>query len=345
MKTENNEELLPFKYDITSYGADFDVIGLVRRLNDNDIFIPPFQRQYVWTQTDASRFIESLLLGLPIPGVFLSKEQETNRLLVIDGQQRLRSVQYFVNGYFKDKNKDFTLIGVQKEFNGKTYQTLDREDRRKIDNSIIHTTIIEQTKPTDDKSSIYYIFERLNTTGKKLLDQEIRACIFSGAFIDLLSKLNQNKKWREMFGAKNNRMRDQEMILRFLSLYYNRKNYSKSMKFFLNSFLGNNRKLNIITSNEISTLFNNTIDCVYICLGTKAFKPKKSFVAALFDAVMIGIAERLKNDNQINKIRLKSVYKKLLEDSTFIDSISVGTSDRKKVIYRIDAAIKAFKTS
>src|SRR4051812_37743221 len=92
------EELTPFKYSITSYGADYPVDGLVKRLESGSILIPTFQRGYVWKISEASRLIESLLLGLPVPGIFLAKEADSNRLLVIDGQQRLRSLQYFYGG-------------------------------------------------------------------------------------------------------------------------------------------------------------------------------------------------------------------------------------------------------
>jgi len=81
----SDDAVLPQRYDISSFGADYDVAGVVGRINKGTIFIPPFQRDYVWKIAEASRFIESLLLGLPVPGVFLAKEPDTNRLLVIDG--------------------------------------------------------------------------------------------------------------------------------------------------------------------------------------------------------------------------------------------------------------------
>lgn len=98
---DNDEsEIAIFKYSITSYGADYPVDGLVKRLRDGNIFIPSFQREYVWNLSDASGFIESLLLGLPVPGVFLAREDDTQKLLVIDGQQRLKSLEFFYNGIF-----------------------------------------------------------------------------------------------------------------------------------------------------------------------------------------------------------------------------------------------------
>ena len=85
----------------SSYGADYPVDGLVKRINAEDIYIPEFQRGYVWSLNQASRFIESLLLGLPVPGIFVAKDEETKKLLVIDGQQRLKSLQFFYNGMFR----------------------------------------------------------------------------------------------------------------------------------------------------------------------------------------------------------------------------------------------------
>ena len=130
----DGDVVIPFKYSITSYGADYPVDGLVKRLQNDDIIVPQFQRGYVWTWKQASRFVESLLLGLPVPGIFLSKEDETSKLLVIDGQQRLRSLQWYYEGTFRKTGHEFALRSVQSEFNGVTYKTLKSHDRRRLDN-------------------------------------------------------------------------------------------------------------------------------------------------------------------------------------------------------------------
>jgi hypothetical protein len=124
-ESSEDDVVAPVRYDISTYGADYDVEGLVKRLNRGDIIIPDFQRNYIWNQAEASRFIESLLLGLPIPAIFLSKETQSNQLLVIDGQQRLKTLQFFYNGFFnpqdgENKSKVFKLIKVQPEFEGLT---------------------------------------------------------------------------------------------------------------------------------------------------------------------------------------------------------------------------------
>lgn len=105
---DSDDTVVPEKYDITSFGADYDVEGLVRRLQRGDIFIPSFRRNYVWNQNLASRFVESLLLGLPIPGIFLARQAESNKLIVIDGQQRLRTLQFFYDG-FSSQSRMITL--------------------------------------------------------------------------------------------------------------------------------------------------------------------------------------------------------------------------------------------
>ena len=106
------EEESPLKYSITSYGADYPVDGLVRRIGDGSIFIPTFQRGFIWSLREASRFIESLLLGLPVPGIFLSRDEDTKKLMVIDGQQRLRTLQYFYDGIFHNTGREFALVYI-----------------------------------------------------------------------------------------------------------------------------------------------------------------------------------------------------------------------------------------
>ena len=93
----------PLRYAITSFGADFDIEGIVKRLERGQILIPSFERGDIWTIKEASRFIESLLLGLPVPGVFLAREETSNKFLVIDGQQRLKTLQFFYSGFFSPK--------------------------------------------------------------------------------------------------------------------------------------------------------------------------------------------------------------------------------------------------
>lgn len=339
---DDEEAVIRFQYAITSYGADYPVESLVKRMRSGDIFIPHFQRGYVWSFLDASRFVETLLLGLPVPGIFLSKEYESQKLLVIDGQQRLRTLQYFYDGVFEPTNQVFALRGVQPQFKGLTYKSLPEEDRRRLDDSIIHLTIVKQDEPSDDDSSIYLIFERLNTTGRILSPQEIRACLYHGDFNELLSQLNQDKAWRGIFGKVNSRMRDQELILRFLALHFYGDKYEKPMKGFLNEYMRRNRHLELQSADQLTQTFVATIQVIYDSVGSKAFKPKRTLNAAVFDAVMIGVARRLERDGVEDYTSLSERYLALLGNEDFIEPTQESTSDEEYVRRRIALASDAF---
>jgi hypothetical protein len=248
-------EVIPYTYSITAYGADYPVDSIVKRMASGDIIVPRFswepekesgivgfQREYVWPRPKADRFIESLLLGLPVPGIFLVKEP-TGRLLVLDGHQRLYTLKAYYDGII-DK-EEYRLDGVQDQFADKAYRGLDTEDRRRLDDSIIHATVIRQDHPSEDQSSIYLIFERLNTGGVNLQPQEIRVALYHGAFVRVLRELNDNAAWRALFGAKSKRLKDMEMILRFFAFYYHAKHYRSPMKDFLNRYMASNTLVQI----------------------------------------------------------------------------------------------------
>src|SRR6266436_6253088 len=148
-------EVIEFTYSITAYGADYPVDSIVKRMEGGDIVVPRFewdksgeksdlvgfQREYVWSRPKADRFIESLLLGLPVPGIFLVKETG-GRLLVLDGHQRLFTIKGFYDGVIR--GEEYRLQNVQKQFVDKRYKDLDNGDRRRLDDSIIHATVIRQ---------------------------------------------------------------------------------------------------------------------------------------------------------------------------------------------------------
>ena len=338
----DSQIVVPLKYDITSYGADFLVDGLVRRLRDQDIYIPHFQRKYVWNLRQASRFIESLLLGLPVPGIFLSKDFDTEKLFVIDGQQRLKTLLYFYGGIFEPLKREFSLRGVQSQYEGETYKSLRPENRRRLDDSIINATIVRQDSPPEDDSSIYYIFERINTGGTPLSAQEIRASVYHGPFIDLLKELNANKAWRNVFGSPQKRMKDQELILRFFAFYYFSEQYQRPLKEFLNRYIARNRNLQVQTADDLKDLFEPTIGFINLALGNQAFRPERAFNAAVFDSVMVGTAMRLSNSRIENIENFVNKYRSLLQNKEFQDAVLTGTSDDKKVKFRMKLAKQYF---
>jgi len=335
------------QYDITSYGADFDVEGLVKRLNRGDVRIPGFQRDYVWTQKEASRFVESLLLGLPVPGVFMAREAGTNKLLVIDGQQRLKSLQFFYNGVFNPKPGDqrqrvFKLTKVQPQFENLTYDTLEEQDRTKLNDAIIHATVVKQESPEGDDTSIYYIFERLNNGGRNLAPQEIRVAIYHGPLMDALHELNRHPAWREIYGPVSPRLKDQELILRFLAFYVSADDYQRPMTEFVNRFANRHRQPASDTMAAWMDSFRSTVNVFAGALGRRAFRPEGALNAAVFDATMVGMARRLQHAPVPELSSVQAAYNTLLADQSFIEAVSRSTADEKFVRTRVTLATDSF---
>ncbi len=337
-------------YRISSYGAAYAVDTLVSRLKKGTFFVPPFQRAYVWSQRQASRFIESLLLGLPVPGVFVAKEPGTAKHLIVDGQQRLKTLQYFFEGYFQEpqgrrfklQGRRFRLQGVDERWCGKTIDELGWYDKQRLGDSIIHITIFQQEKPDDD-SSVYLVFERLNTGGSKLYPQEIRSCVSRGKFIDLLQDINRDATWRKLFGRESDRQKDQELILRFLAFFYERGKYERPMRGFLNGFTRRYRNLDDQSGSQFRKVFLDTVGVAYDALGGRAFRPKNNLNTAVFDAVMVGLAKRLDRGPLTDSAGLQSAYDSLLDNRSFHDAYSKGTAGVESVRARFDLAEGAFQ--
>jgi hypothetical protein len=327
------------RYQITSYRIDYTVDSLVQRIDRKDIYIPSFQRQFIWTFRQASRFVESLLLGLPVPGIFLSKDKE-EKLFVVDGQQRLITLHRFYNGYFEARR--FLLQGVIEPFEGRSYQSLEEDLRRRLDDSILHATIIQQREPEKDDSSIYHVFERLNTGGTNLTPQEIRASLYHGLFNKLLEKLNNYQPWRNVYGMKSKRAKDEELILRFFALYLDWPNYRRPMAEFLNAFMHRHRNLSPAESAKFQDIFCRSLSLIEECLGKSAFRPVRGLNAAVFDAIMVGIASRLERGPVTDCATLKSRYQTLLANQRFIDAYKSATTDYENIKARLDLAIRAF---
>jgi uncharacterized protein with ParB-like and HNH nuclease domain len=329
------------QFSISSYGADYTVDSLVKRMQMGAFEIPEFQRKFVWTRKHASKFLESLLMGLPVPGIFLYRVVETNRHLVIDGQQRLKSLQAYYEGVLA--GREFRLEGVREPWNGKSYKSLTPSDRLKLDDSIVHATIFRQEEPEDVLDSVYFVFERINSGGIRLSQQEIRKCVSAGDLLDLVTRLNDHAAWRSIIGKKNLRGKDEELILRFLALYENHTNYSRPMSGFLNAFSESNKKMQSEKSERLETAFNSTVECIFDAVGTRAFRIKKGFVnAAALDAIMVGLATRIADAGLPSAASVAAAYDQLMSNKDFLDACDRSTADDGNVRTRIDLAIKLF---
>jgi hypothetical protein len=287
------------------------------------------------------------LLGLPVPGIFLAKEPDTNKFLIIDGQQRLKTLQFFFEGRFnphdnKEKSEIFKLEGVQIPFDGLTYDDLDEKDRLRLENSIIHATIIKQDAPLDGNTSIYHIFERLNTGGLKLTAQEVRTAASYGDLILLLKKLNDDANWRRIFGKPSLRLKDQELILRFIAFYLESEKYEKPVNEFLNGFVSRHRNPSKKFLDHASVEFTSVVALCLQALGEKAFRPAGSLNAAVFDSVTVGVARRLDKGKIKKPEMLAAAYERLLKKDTYLSAVTSATSDETNVTTRLNEATEAF---
>lgn len=340
---EEDYESAPPTYEINTYPADFTLEVLHQKWNAGDIEIPRFQRQFVWKQVQASKLIESFLIGLPVPAVFLYTERTTQKFLVIDGQQRLRSVFYFFEGFFgeekKGKREVFQLRGLSEKskYFGKTFQDLHEPDRRRFQNCVLRSFIVQQLDPGDD-TSIYHIFERLNTGGTLLANQEIRNSVYRGSFNELLHDLNMLPEWRKIVGrpVPDSRQKDVELILRFFALL-DVAHYEKPMKDFLSKFMKANREPNETTRRQFHDLFRGTCRVAADKLGDRPFHIRTGLNSAVFDCVMVSIGHHLATV----PADFRSRYEGLVGDPDFLKKVSSGTTDQEVLKSRFQTADKA----
>ena len=146
-------------FNISSWGADLSFRELISMYEEDELVKPELQRKYVWDKVEASRFIESILLGLPVPSVFLA--QSGSQKLIVDGYQRIMTVYDYIRGIFSTDKKVFRLSNSEKinaRWRNKAFSELSTDDQRKIKSTTIHAIIFEQKKPENDGTSLYQVF-------------------------------------------------------------------------------------------------------------------------------------------------------------------------------------------
>ncbi len=327
-------------FDIATYPSDFTLEGIVNMWNNGDITIPDFQREFVWTIKQSSLLIESFLLGLPVPPVFFYID-EKNSNLVIDGQQRILSTVYFFNGYFGEENKKgkkqvFRLSGLSEKspYYKKTYSELTESDRRKLNNTVLRAINIRQLTPTGESTSMYHIFERLNTGGTPLKSQEIRNVVFRGDFVYILRELNQDKNWRLILGRKipNKHQTDVELLLRVFALFTRSKQYEKPMKEFLNISMKQNQNGDTPDVSKFKELFIGATKIIIDLLGEKPFHLRTRLSTSTLDAVLINL---MKNNNKVPSDFINR-FEELKKSEKLIELTTIGTTDPKVVRDRFE---------
>lgn len=344
IEDENDSEDAYHEYNLTSYPTDFTLAVLYDQWQSEDIVVPDYQRGYVWNINQASKLIESFLIGLPIPQVFLYVDDD-HKLLVIDGQQRITSIAYFLNGYFGEEEggskKVFRLTGLseQSPFKGQSFNDLDASVQRKLRGAPLRAINIRQLRPEEDNSSVYQIFERLNTGGTPLKTQEIRNAVFRGPLNELLKSFNELKDWRTLIGksSPDKHMRDVELLLRVFALTYFREHYDGKMKSFLNKTMRKNKNANSENARKFEKLFPATVAQLAAKLPTDPFRRRGPINSAMLEAVLCAA---LTHPAATTQNTLTNSFQALIKDEDFLLAISQATNAVDRVQTRYERATK-----
>lgn len=345
IEDDSDDEEVSVVYDIASYPSDFTLAGIAQMWKDKDIEIPDFQREFVWTIKQSSLLIDSFLCGLPVPSVFFYID-ELNKNLVIDGQQRILSVVYFLEGYFgnestQGKRQVFRLSGLDERspYYNKRFVDLEETDQRKLKQSVLRAVNIRQLNPTGEGTSAYHIFERLNTGGTPLKPQEIRNCVFRGALTSKLKDANKDKNWRKILGKKpiDKHQKDVEILLRLFALAGSVDKYEKPMKEFLNAAMKRHLEGNTKKADLFFSRFPKVTALVVSALGEKPFHIRGPLNTSALDAVMCVLIE---HPSELNAAQLVQRYKALLEHPDFRDLTLLATTDTKTLRTRVNLARK-----
>ncbi len=347
LQTEEENDEAPFvEFDISVSPADPTLEVLANKVVQGEIIVPFYQRKYVWKIEQASKLIESFLMGLPVPQVFLYVNPN-DQLEIIDGQQRIMSIKYFFEGYFGEpdaqgKRQVFRLKGLSErsEYNGKTFDDLPTRDQRRLRNASLRAIHIKQLKPSLRSDSVFHIFERLNTGSTHLKPQEIRNVIYRGRIVDELKQLNDNGDWRKILGigVPDKNQKDVELVLRLFSLFKKWEHYQKPMLQYLNFRMVEDRDFQSERASEFKDRFGLAVKMVADNL-VRPFRPRGVLNSAMLESIMIAIME----DNDISDERLKARYQVLSIDAQFVDSLRGATTDTLVLKGRIKRAKELLK--
>lgn len=360
------------EYDITAVPNDFNIRTIYDFVDSGVVSIPGFQRNYVWDIKRASKLIESLVIGLPIPQIFLY-EQSKNKFSVIDGQQRLMSIYYFKkkrfpreerraklrkiiqeNGvipldvmaddhFFKNFNLSLpsALPNQKNQFHGLNYDTLG-DYQQSFDLRTVRNVVIRQTSPDNDDSSIYEIFNRLNSGGINLTPQEIRVSLYHSSFYAMLDRINQHPQWRRLLGQDESDLhaKDVEILLRIFAMLWYSDEYKPSMTRFLNFA---SRRFKSVNSSDIEyceQLFRSFLDAC-VNLESQDFLSKNGrFNISTLEAVFVALAQEPFGTRSLINEQVSSKKLEILrQDQDFVNATHFSTAHSVNVGLRRNRAL------
>lgn len=311
----------------------------LRKLNRNLLITDPeFQRNLVWKLEQKSQFIESILLGFPLPPLYVNQNIE-GKYIIVDGLQRTSTLDEFVNDRFALKN-----LELLEKLNFKCFKDLSPALQARIEDKKLFIYII---KPSVPLPMVYDIFHRINTGGTQLTRQEIRNCFYLGQATRLLKELSKHTYFKQAIdqGISSTRMKDREAILRCLAFWI--LSYQNDYKNNMDAFLGEAMKLlNNMDEAQIEhwkQQFERVMRLTFQFFGHANFRlPTENARGRINIAVMETICnfflQRTDEFLLQNQTRIQENFQKLLNKSEYIDATRFSTGDTKRVITRFEVA-------
>lgn len=314
--------------------------------NDELVIDPEFQRLFRWNLEQRTRFIESLLLGIPIPSIFVAEDTD-GRWEIVDGLQRLSTILSFF-GMLKhtpEKNGWTLLSGdVVESLEGLKISDLPIKYQLNIKRSVCRIEVVKWDSNYDMR---YELFNRLNTGGSPLTDQEIRNCIFRGISVDftnLIKRLSSKDGFIDLVQPTQKQKEElylDELVLRFFSLFKNHKNVNKNLSEHMTEYM------KMATKNEVNYetkehIFNRVVEIV-APLGRRALSGNNGqFSTSLYDGIFNGVAENIEHYEHADEGELREKVETLRDDEEFKKVSGVASNYKERVKKRIERALEVF---
>lgn len=360
------------EYELTATPNDFNILTISNFIESGALVIPGFQRHYVWNLGQASKLIESLILGLPVPQIFLF-EQGRNKFLVIDGQQRLMSIYYFMKQRFPRQDKRAAIRAVfeseglipdeilhndelftnfrlqlpeslpnhRNKFKSLNYATLG-DYKTQFDLRPVRNVVIRQNNDDGDDSAIYEIFHRLNSGGVNLRPQEIRASLYHSKFYTMLGSINGIEGWRNLVGRSEPdlHMKDLEVVLRGFAMLVDGNDYAPSMVKFLNQFSRKTKTHSDEQNEYLRDLFCSFLESAsQLKTGSFLMPESTRFNIALFEAVFVAACSvPFESRGFVNGYLRPESIEKLRTNQEFVQAARVATTQTSNVKKRLELA-------
>jgi hypothetical protein len=327
--------------DAVVVNSDWTIETINLQIEKGNIDLQPaFQRRAAWDEVRKSRLIESIIVGMPVPNIVLAENHDhRGRFIVIDGKQRLVAISQFIRGEYALKGLD-----IRSELNGKTYGNLPEGDRNNFDNSTLRSTVI---KNWQDQDFLYAIFYRLNSGSLPLSPQELRKALTGGKLIDHIEEyLLGSSSFQALFGeVLDKRMRDSELVLRFIAFEKFLPHYDGNFKRFLDnttSHFEENWPSRRDEVNQILEALDRSLICARDVFGPDVFKKwvgdryERVMNRAVFDCIARFFSSpEVAAEATRRRVDVETSFQNLCLDGTFRTAIEQTTKSRVATFTRI----------